>query len=58
MKNSGIKRNAFNETAYKPYKSLFAPIKDNSKNTTLLIRDTPIQIWYKEKMDCYERNDW
>ena len=44
MKNSGIKRNAFNETAYKPYKSLFAPIKDNSKNTTLLIRDTPIQI--------------
>ena len=24
----------------------------------LLTKDTPIQIWLKEKMDRYERNNW
>ena len=38
------KRNAFNETTYKAYKSLFEAIKCKSKKKTLLTKDTPIQI--------------
>ena len=52
------KRNAFNETAYKAYKSLFEAIKHKSKQNPLLTKDTPIQVWHKEKMDYYERNNW
>lgn len=56
MKNSWKKQNAFKETVCKAYKNLFEAIK--SKKKPILTKHNPIQIWYREKMDCYERSNW
>ena len=51
------KRNAFNETVYKACKSLFEVIKRKSKKTHS--SQKILQFKYdKEKMDCYERNNY
>ena len=51
------KRNAFNETAYKTYKNLFETIKRKYKKNTPHKRYSSSNM-HKEKMDCYERNNW
>ena len=51
------KLNAFNETAYKAYKSLFEAIKRKSKKNHY--SQKILQFKYDiKKMDCYERNNW
>ena len=55
---SANKRNAFNETAQKAYKSLFEVIKLKSKNKPPLTKDTATKTRYQEKIEYYERNNW
>ena len=50
------KSNAFNETAYKAYKSLFEAIKGKSKKNHY--SQNILQFKYDiKKIDCYERNN-
>ena len=57
MKNSSKKEMLLIKQPAKLIKIYLRQLSVSPKKS-VLTKDTPIQIGHKEKMDCYERNDW